>query len=350
MASLNSVTVLITAAGNVFMPGTTACIKNNGEREIRLIGADMNDDKTILEMADAYYPVPRGDSPEYVDVLLDICKKEQVSIVLPIMSVELNSLSENKKRFEEIGTKVSVSSIDSLAIANDKLKLFDFLKSNSITCAKYYAVNSFEDLENSVNDLGYPFKPVCVKLVNGSGSRGFRILDESHSKFESFIHSKPTSCYTTFKELKDTLCEADVFPELLVMEYLPGREYTVDLLADNGKTLYCCCRKSLNMENSIMLDGEITNNNAIKDLCSIIVEKLKLDGNIGFDIREREDGTPIIMECNPRITAGVPFFAAAGVNLPYLNIKRLLGEEMPVVSEKEGLIIRRRWQEMYVNN
>lgn len=35
------------------------------------------------------------------------------------------------------------------------------------------------------------------------------------------------------------------------MEYLPGEEYTVDLLADNGKVLYNCCRRSLNMENSI---------------------------------------------------------------------------------------------------
>ena len=46
MKPLREVTVLITAAGNVFMPGTTACLTKNGERKIRLIGADMNDDKT----------------------------------------------------------------------------------------------------------------------------------------------------------------------------------------------------------------------------------------------------------------------------------------------------------------
>ena len=101
------------------------------------------------------------------------------------------------------------------------------------------------------------------------------------------------------------------------------------------------------MENSIMLDGEIVDNKAVKSLCSEIVEKLKLDGNIGFDVKEREDGTPVIMECNPRITAGIPFFAAAGVNLPYLNIKRLLGEELPDVKEKTGMIVKRRWKEMY---
>ena len=347
MSELKEITVLITAAGNVFMPGTTACIKQNGERKIRLIGADMNDDKTMLEMVDAYYTVPRGDDLEYVDVLLNICRKEQVDIVLPIMSVELNALSENKMRFEAIGTKVSVSNPTSLEIANNKLLLFDFLRNNGIICAEYYSVKSMEELNYSVSALGYPNKPVCVKMTNGSGSRGFRILNESQSKYESFIHNKPTSCYITLKELRDILSEADEFQELIVMEYLPGQEYTVDLLADNGKVLYICCRKSLNMENSIMLDGEIVDNKNIKELCIKITEKLRLDGNIGFDIREREDGTPVIMECNPRITAGIPFFAVAGINLPYLNIKRILGEKLPILHEKTGLIVKRRWKEMY---
>ena len=51
---MREVTVLITACGNVYMPGTTASIKNNGERKIRLIGADMNYDDTILQMVDQY--------------------------------------------------------------------------------------------------------------------------------------------------------------------------------------------------------------------------------------------------------------------------------------------------------
>ena len=56
---MREVTVLITACGNVYMPGTAASVKNNGERNIRLIGADMNHDDTILQMFDQYYQVPR---------------------------------------------------------------------------------------------------------------------------------------------------------------------------------------------------------------------------------------------------------------------------------------------------
>ena len=102
------------------------------------------------------------------------------------------------------------------------------------------------------------------------------------------------------------------------------------------------------MENSIMLDAVIEDNSAVTELCTRICEELGLDGNIGFDIKEREDGTPVIMECNPRITAGIPYFALAGVNLPYLCVKKILGEELPMIAPEYGKVIRRRWMEMAV--
>ncbi len=340
--------VLVTAAGNVYMPGTLACLRNNGERKIRLIGADMSDDATILQMCDAAYRVPRGTDPSYVDSLLEICEKEKVDILLPIMSAELNALSENRERFKRAGTQVSVSDIASLKIANDKLKLFNFMKENCLPCAEYYAVKSIDELRKCAVLLGYPEKRVCVKATDGSGSRGFRILSENTSRLQTFMNEKPTAGVITLDELLGILEEADAFPELIVMEYLPGAEYSVDLLADQGKVLVSCCRKSLRMENSIMLEAEIVDRPLITKLCGEITEKLGLDGNIGFDIKERNDGTPVIMECNPRITSGVPYFMAAGVNLSYLCIKKLLGEEILPVEMNYGKIIRRRWMEMTV--
>lgn len=344
---MKEITVLITAAGNVFMPGTTACLKNNGERNIRLIGADMNDDSTMLEMVDAYYPVPRGDDASYVDVLLDICKKETVDVVLPIMSVELEALAKNRGRFEEIGTKVSVSEIEPLEIANDKLKLLDYMKKQGLPCAEFKAVSSIEELKKTAFEMGYPNQKVCIKTTHGSGSRGFRILDAAQSKLERFLHEKPNSDSVSLEEMVEILSGSDALRDMIVMEYLPGIEYTVDLLADKGNVLYNCARRSTNMDNSIMLDGIVDCNPAVLNICRVVVEKLGLDGNIGFDVKCREDGTPIIMECNPRITAGIPLFKAAGVNLPYLCVKKLLGEELPKVEAKNGTKMKRRYCEMY---
>lgn len=345
---MNDLNVLVTAAGNVFMPGTLACIKKNGERNIRLVGADMSEDGTILQMCDAAYQVPKCNDPTYIESLMEICKKEKIDILLPIMSAELIELSKNAERFSEIGTTVSVSGIESLKIANNKRKLFDFLRENKLPCAEYYAVNSRDDLIRSAKLLGYPGKKICVKAVEGSGSRGFRILSESISKLQTFLYEKPTAGTITLDEMLDILSETSVCPELLVMEYLPGYEYSVDLLADRGRVLAACCRKSLRMENSIMLDAVIVDNPGVTDLCTLVSEKLELDGNIGFDIRERSDGTPVIMECNPRITSGTPYFALAGVNLPYLCIKKILGEKFVANAPEYGKIVRRRWMEMVI--
>ena len=340
---MREVTVLITACGNVYMPGTTASIKNNGERKIRLIGADMNHDDTILQMVDQYYQVPRGDDPNYAKAILDICVKEHVDVIIPIMSAELITLAENEEMFRNAGVTLSISNLESLKIANNKLALFEYMKANDIPVPKFWQVNSVEDVDPAIEHIGVP---VVFKTNEGSGSRGMRIIDPSKSRFDILFHEKPTSAYVTLQDFKETLQEGDM-PPMLAMEYLPGHEYTVDMLCDNGKVLYNMCRRGLNVQTSIILDGVVEDKPEITNLCAQVAEKLKLTGNIGFDVKERADGTPVIMECNPRATAGVSEFTASGVNLLYLNIKRCLGEPLPEVTPKYGVIMKRRYQEMY---
>lgn len=343
---MNDITVLITACGNVYMPGTTQCLRENGERHIQLIGADMNHDDTILQMVDRYYQVPRGDDPSYADALLDICIKEKVDVVIPIMSAELEILSRNREKFKKNGTIVSVSDEKNLRIANNKLALFEFLKRVNLPAPHFCEVKSVVDVDAAIEMIG---TPIVFKASEGSGSRGMRIIDPEKSRFDILFHEKPNSCYTTLKEFKETLAEGEM-PEMLAMEYLPGNEYTVDLLADKGKVVYSLCRRGLNVQSSIILDGIVEDKPEIIHLCNSIAERLCLDGNIGFDIKEREDGTPVVMECNPRATAGISEFAASGVNLLYLNVKRCLGEHLPIIQPQYGVVMKRRYIEMYTEN
>lgn len=340
---MNSITVLITACGNAYMPGTCKSIKENGERKIRLIGVDMNKDDTILQMCDAYYQVPKATNSQYIDVLLEICKKEQVDILIPIMSVELEKFAESIDRFKEIGTKISVSNLESLKIANNKLALLNYMNKEGLPCPKYMLVSNKDDISIAIKQIGEP----CVfKLNEGSGSRGMRIIDSSKSRFEMFLHEKPNSIYTTEMDFKETVSGGKM-PLMHAMEYLPGTEYTVDILADNGNVKYSLCRRGLHVQDSIILDGIAENRPAITEMCSEVVTRLKLHGNIGFDIKERADGTPVIIECNPRATAGVSEFVASGVNMVYLCIKMLLGEQLPCIEPEYGIVMRRRYMEMY---
>ena len=92
---MRDLTVLVSACGYQFMPALADCIKDNGERNISIVGTDMNYDETILQMVDAFYQVPKALDPNYIPRVLEICDKEKVDIILPTMSAELIPIIDN---------------------------------------------------------------------------------------------------------------------------------------------------------------------------------------------------------------------------------------------------------------
>lgn len=346
---MRPVTVMMSASGSQFAPGIIKCFKDNGEREIKVVGGDMSTDPTNKYLVDKFYRVPAVKDPTYADVLLDICKKEKVDIFFPQMSAELPVLLENISRFDDAGIKVSITRNDSLYIANNKLKLFEFMKENNIPVSKFSVISSLDDFDKAIREVGYPEKPVCVKLTESSGARGVRVIDDSKSRYHIFAHEKPDSFYISYEDMKKTLEDADEFPELMVMEYLSGDEYDVDLIADNGKVLFMAGRRNPVMVMSITQESVLEKNEEAYRIAEQIVEKLGLDGVIGIDYKFAEDGSCRLLEINPRIDATVSVFAAGGLNLPYLQVKHLLGEKLPEVDVRYGTRLKRRYLEMFTD-
>lgn len=347
MNNFKDLTVLVTAAGNQYMLGMAECLHDNGERKIRIIGVDMNEDVTVLQMMDAVYKTSRATSPTYIDELLEICKKEKVDIIMPIMSAELVALVENKARFEEIGTKVSISNKHSIEICNNKYNLYSFMREIGLETPKFTRITSFKDFDDAVKLVGYPEKGVCIKATELSGSRGIRIIDPTKSRYDILFGEKPNSFFTSYEELKEILSGHEDLPELMIMEYLPGEEFSVDLVADNGKILYMCARQSNSILASIPQTATTFHEPKAYKICEAIVKALEFDGNADFDFKYDENGEPVLMEINPRLAATMAIFKHAGMNLPYLRIKQLLGEALPEIEPKTGVIMKRRFLEMF---
>lgn len=346
------VVVMLTACGSAFAPGIVKCLKCNGEREITVIGGDMHDDPTNLYVVDKFYQIPSAKEPGYAEVLASICEMEHVDILLPQMSAELPVFLENLELFKSVGTIVSMTRSTSVNIANNKLKLFDFMRNNGIPTPQFAVASDFESFEAAVVSIGYPSRPVCIKLPELSGSRGVRIIDDSKSKYHLFANEKPSSLYVTYEEMKSILKDAERHggvPELLVMEFLPGDEFNVDLLAETGRVLYTAGRRNPLMLMSITQESILEYNDRADKISRKLVEKLSLDGNIGFDFKYDIGGNVQLLEINPRIDATVSIMAAGGLNLPYLRVKQLLGEELPNVEIQYGVRLKRRYQEMFTD-
>ncbi len=346
---MDDITVLLTGTGAPGAPGIIKCLRKNGEREIRIVGVDMNADAGGRDLVDIFYKVPPAYDDNFIDSIIDICIEEKVDVIQPLVTKELIKFAKDRNRFENNNIKVNVMDKDILEIVNNKGNLLNALKEHNIPVPKFYIANNIYYIEKAFKKLNYPEKAVCIKITEGNGSRGLRIVNPNVSRADLFFNSKPNSMNISYSELILTLKEIEILPEMMVMEYLPGEEYSVDILADNGEVTYAICRRGTTVVNSIQLGCVIEKHDDIIMQCRDLCRELNLSGNFGLDIKENELGQPLVMEINPRLTAGVVACAAAGVNLPYLGIKQKLGEILTDCDIKYGTRMLRRWEEVFLD-
>lgn len=346
---MTSVTILITAVGTQSMPGLADCFHKNGERTVRIIGTDMSNDATICQMVDVLYQVPKVYEESYIDTLLRICKKEKVNIFFPFMDEELELIEDRLSDFQNLGVTVSIASREVINTTNNKLKFYEYLKRNGFDIPEFYSVTNIDEYEKACKKLGYPEQKICIKTIFGSGSRGVRILDEQADMYSQFIEEKP-NCMVLTKSIFDSIIMGQKRLEpMMAMEYLPGAECSVDVLAEDGRIIYMVGRESNNVLASIPQDSILKEIPEAYEVCQKVCELLRIDGNADFDFKYDKNGKPVLMEVNPRLAATMSVIAMGGVNLPYLRIKQLLGEDLPQLKVNYGIRFKRRYLDMFVD-
>lgn len=346
---LRDIRVIVTAAGAPGAPGIMKSLRLNGERKIEIVGTDMDPDAVGLLMAERGHVVPAGTDPQFVPTMLDLAEKEQVDVILPLATYELMSFSENIARFEEIGVKVPVSKPDALRTANDKGLLYEFVREHSLPSPESIMVSSYDEFERAVQKLGYPEDPVCLKPRIGKGSRGFRILDADVDRYDLLMNYKPNHTISTLEEISPILREADPFPRLVVMEHLPGVEYSVDLLLRDGTPLAVLPRPREVTKLGISFMGRIEKNSELEDLASRIAKEIGLEYNINMQFKYSKERVPKIIEINPRVSGTIVMCTGAGVNLPYLGVKLALGEDIPPIQPRYETRMIRYWGEIFID-
>ena len=93
-----------------------------------LIATDVNNLAPALYDADKYYIVPRISDPNYIEIVLDICKKEHVVGLFSLIDPELSLLAKNTERFQEVGATVIGSSYELCEMALDKMQMYHWLE------------------------------------------------------------------------------------------------------------------------------------------------------------------------------------------------------------------------------
>ena len=321
---MRPLTIMVTASG---APGTAAllrALRENGERDVRLVGTDMSERSIGRHLCDAFHIVPAGSDPGFADALLDLCRTQGVDAVLPQSSFDLLGLAEARGRFE--GIAVLVSSPEAIHRSNDKAETYELLHRIGVRAPEFRRVNGARELAAAAEELGYPGRPVCFKPVFSSGSRGFRVLDPTVDRAHQLLHERPGSVAMRLEEAVELLPEQGG-PDLLVMELATGGERTIDGFAERGRILLGHPKTREAMRAGLAMFFETLEDPALMDTAAKIVGELELDHFFNIQLVGEH-----VIEINPRISTIV---YQEDLNLPYLGVKRALGE-LPD-EELEGL-------------
>lgn len=319
---MRDINILFSSAGRrVELINSFRKAKENMNIKGNFIGVDIDELAPALNFVDKKYIVPRLNSSEFIPTIIDICKKENIALIIPTIDTELEVYSKNKALIEkETKTKVMVSDIDVISKVRDKIATYNFLKREGFDVPRLIT-------EQDIDNKNYTF-PLFIKPLDGSSSiNAFKIQNEKELMF--------------FK---------DYVPNPMIQEFADGQEYCVDVFSDFDSNIITTVPKLRLAHRS----GEITKSKIVKDreiieLSKRLVEVLKPKGEINFDCIKTKDSIKII-EINGRFAGGAPISFKAGANSPENLYKILLGETLEYNENyNDGMIALRFDDAIFLN-
>ena len=262
-------------------------------------------------LSDKNYIVPLSTSKNYWDKVLNIIKKEKITLILPTGDSDIKHFSKNYHQLKQLGVSVFMSDYDSIIKCQDKKLFFDYCNSKF---PLPFTSSNYKDLKF----------PMFAKPEYGSGSRGvkvcYKISDIRTLDKEESVHR--SSNY-------------------LFQEHLPGQEYTVDVLCDlDSNPIVVVPRKRLQIKAGISSKGQVIKHNQIENLCKTLCAYLSLKGPICIQLKEDPKGNPKFIEVNPRLGGGTYFSTLAGINFLDLILKIKNNQEYKVPKLKEITVLR----------
>lgn len=307
---------------------------------------DMDTHAYGRKMASGFEPMPPSGSPQYLDKVLETATRFSCNVLLPITTHELPVLSKNEELIASAGINLAVSPYRSMLVANDKAALYAFLQEQQLPCVAFEVCTSKEVLINAAEKLGKKLGKLAIKPALGNGGRGFRIIVDEQYQQQHYFAGKFANLTTTLPAMKAELPEFFDTP-VIVSEYLPGQEYSVDAIANRGQTLGMALRLRKKIVSGISVAGEFVNLPEIEEQVRRIIGLLELHGPIGLQFKENTQGFPLLLEINPRLQGAVSGCRAAGLNFPKMAVELALGNVPPSFATPQSGSFNRYWKDIF---
>jgi carbamoyl-phosphate synthase large subunit len=315
----------MTSAGGSIFPSMVRHLRDWDGFDVGIVAVNAGPEAAGAGVADAFFQVPRGDAPGYGPALLDVCKANNVDVVVPLSDEEALALSEMREEFTEQGIRPLCSAADTTRRAGNKATFLEMLTAQNLPAPGYKKPSSIADLLPAIKNLGYPARPIVCKPIGMRGGRGFRILASEFDSISQILRTR-RELYLSPERLVQALEQAPEMPDFLVMDHLDGADYSVDVLIKNGNCRHIIAQQKIVSDDGQIVATKIVSDSRIDAVVESIVATFNFDFLINIDMAERsQDGTILPYEVNVRPSALVVGTAVTGVSLLKEAIRQAMG-------------------------
>lgn len=281
----------------------------------------------ILSQAD-YARLEPEDSAERLAFITRLVEKEKISAIQAGRNSEW--FESHRQQIESLGVNLTTGamSVSALQLADDKYAFAQSMEKHDLPVVPSIQIDSIDELKAFI--VNNPFKnmPLCVKPIKGIYGMGFWRFDDSVSAMAAFTH--PESRRVNPRLYLQAMEQADSFEPLVLMPYLPGPEYSVDMVVEQGHVIAAVARRK---EGSLQ---HLENSGEAYELGCACAQVMQADGIVNVQTRNDAQGNAILLEINMRPSGGIGYTQHSGINLPGIFALRQLGliSQEEVVAEK----------------
>ncbi len=329
--------LLMTCAGGELAPYLIGLMRSSTRHRIRVVAVDANADAIGRRVADAFYQVPLGTEPHYVDAVAEIVQREKVDLVLPTSDEEALALAQGRERIQQAGARVAAGEFDTLTLFSNKIATYERLARAGFELPAWHLCRDKAEIAAAARSLMASHRACVVKPAVARGGRGVSVIRsdvtgattpfggrELHMDLETFLATR----------LDDAAAQAPA----IVMERLEAPVYDVDMLAWEGRPIRVVARRRV--DSALPNEGHvIVNHVELERIGRKIAEAVTLTWLFDCDIMLNAAGRPCILEINPRPSGSVSASITAGVPLLDDLVSLAKGESVPAIDMPYGRVV-----------
>lgn len=297
-----------------------------GVTGLRLIASHRDGQAQALAAADLAIVEPRFDRAsdagraDFVAWCLEICRTHRVDLFVPQNGRAL--IAAHAAEFAALGTRVAVpQSAEMLALIEDKWQFYGAALDAGLPMPWTREVGDAAGFDAALAELAGLGLAPCVKPPEGVFGAGFWRLDDGEDLFGTLMN--PDGHAIAPRIVRQALAEraGGTVTRLLVLEHLPGVEWSLDCVCRDGRLVLGVARRKAGRAQLLEADGPAF------EIGRRAIAAFGLSGLVNLQCRaaDAEDKDVRLLEINTRMSGGCVYTRHAGVNLPWWHVALELG-------------------------